>query len=164
MNFPHFYVLRSVFWCHQISNICSVSQNRNMKNDVCEVYSRSHSLALYVVAGFHGNWLYPGQHWSHDTPQVLCWQSHCNLLTKTVKCVLMSVCANTKCAEGVNVSYCTPKQSLFNKRAGVSWDCFMSYSELSCCIKHKQPADVVSHSYQKKNTLMKNIRCRQRHV
>jgi len=40
---------------------------------------RWHSLALSAVAGFHGNWLKPGQQRSQEPPQVLCWQSHCSL-------------------------------------------------------------------------------------
>lgn len=40
---------------------------------------RWHSFALSAVAGFHGNWLKPGQQRSQDPPQVLCWQSHCSL-------------------------------------------------------------------------------------
>lgn len=49
---------------------------------VCEHvrgHSHWHSLALSVVAGFHGCWLKPGQQRSQELPHVLCWQAHCSL-------------------------------------------------------------------------------------
>ena len=42
-------------------------------------HSHWHSLALSVVAGFHGCWLKPGQQRSQEFPHVLCWQAHCSL-------------------------------------------------------------------------------------
>lgn len=42
-------------------------------------HSHWHSLALSVVAGFHGCWLKPGQQRSQEPPHVLCWQAHCSL-------------------------------------------------------------------------------------
>lgn len=48
-------------------------------NTTSVAYAHWHSLALSVVAGFHGCWLKPGQHRSQEPPHVLCWQAHCSL-------------------------------------------------------------------------------------